>query len=73
MVSPSTADSTDTAGVIMPIISSISAVQVAEIDPDLADTAARRALVTKLPPLPAEFSESQLRIHLGFNFAQDRG
>ena len=26
-----------------------------------------------LPPLPAEFSEPMLRIHLGFNFTQDRG
>jgi TonB family protein len=25
------------------------------------------------PPLPADFKESLLRIHLGFNFAPDRG
>ena len=39
------------------------------------DQAALRAIreAEPFPPLPAEFSESQLRIHLGFNFAQDRG
>jgi periplasmic protein TonB len=39
------------------------------------DQAALRAISEALPfpPLPAEFPEPVLTIHLGFNFAQDRG
>ena len=39
------------------------------------DQAALRAIseAVPFPPLPAEFPDSALRIHLGVNFAQDRG
>ena len=39
------------------------------------DQQALRAITeaSPLPPLPPEFSEPSLRIHLGFNFTQDRG
>jgi TonB family protein len=39
------------------------------------DQQALRAIseANPLPPLPAEFPEPMLRIHLGFNFTQDRG
>jgi periplasmic protein TonB len=39
------------------------------------DQQALRAITeaNPLPPLPPEFSEPMLRIHLGFNFTQDRG
>lgn len=39
------------------------------------DQAALRAITeaTPFPPLPPEFSGSLLRVHLGFNFAADRG
>jgi protein TonB len=39
------------------------------------DLTAMRAIAdaAPFPPLPAEFPGSVLRIHLGFNFAQDRG
>jgi protein TonB len=39
------------------------------------DLTAMRAIADAgpFPPLPAEFPGSVLRIHLGFNFAQDRG
>lgn len=41
----------------------------------LYDQAALRAIVASnpLPPLPTDFKEPLLRIHLGFNFAGDRG
>jgi len=39
------------------------------------DQQALRAIseANPLPPLPPEFKESMLRIHIGFNFTQDRG
>jgi outer membrane biosynthesis protein TonB len=39
------------------------------------DQIAQRAIIEAVPfpPLPAEFPAPTLRIHLGFNFAQDRG
>lgn len=41
----------------------------------LYDQAALRAIVeaNPFPPLPAEFKEPLLRVHLGFNYAADRG
>jgi protein TonB len=41
----------------------------------LYDQAALRAITeaTPLPPLPEEFTESSLRVHLGFNYAGNRG
>jgi TonB family protein len=39
------------------------------------DQQALRAITeaNPLPPLPPEYRESMLRIHIGFNFTQDRG
>jgi TonB family protein len=41
----------------------------------LYDQAALRAITdaNPFPPLPAEFKQPVLKIHLGFNFATDRG
>jgi protein TonB len=41
----------------------------------LYDQAALRAITdaTPLPPLPDDFKESSLRVHLGFNYSGTRG
>jgi periplasmic protein TonB len=37
---------------------------------EILDTAARRALVTKLPPLPAEFTNPTLNVHMEFEYSR---